>query len=150
MATFGATTLPKPSKVYQLIDSKLMAKHFRDLGDESTAQLFRPSSMEAIRSLGGDPLTLVSEMPLFIAPGVGDLIGPPDPVAADWKRKVDAWRFQLARGQRPERIAACSRSGCLTPMPVEDQMRLQWTMIAAGIDQAGLAISPPPSPRRAI
>ena len=47
-------------------DSRAMAAHFRAQGDEATAALFRPSSMEAIRALGGDALTLVSEMPLFV------------------------------------------------------------------------------------
>ncbi len=56
-------------------DSKYMRKHFSQLGDNRTAALFRPSSMETVRALGGDPLTLVSEMPLFITPGVGEELG---------------------------------------------------------------------------
>lgn len=114
-------------------DSALMAQYFRDRGDEATASLFRPSSMETIRSLGGDPLTLVSECPLFITPGVGDEIGPPDPRAVEWARKIDAWRTQLARGQDPARIRACSAAGCLAALPVATQMTLQWEMILAGI-----------------
>ena len=70
------------------------------INDPATAALFRPSSMEHVRALGGDPLTLVSEMPLFITPGVGDEIGPPDPKALEWKKKIDAWRTQLAT-ERP-------------------------------------------------
>ncbi|HVR75227.1 MAG TPA: M14 family zinc carboxypeptidase [Planctomycetota bacterium] len=116
-------------------DSTLMAKHFRDQGDEATARFFRPSSMEAVRSLGGDPLTLVSEVPLFITPGVGDSLGPPDPRAEEWKKKIDRWRVQIVRGRPPGRVRACARSGCLEPMPVEDQMRLQWTMVAAGLEE---------------
>ena len=50
-------------------DSRAMRRHFLDLGDPETAARFRPSSMEAVRALGGDPLTLVTEMPLFITPG---------------------------------------------------------------------------------
>ena len=49
-------------------DSVAMAAHFQALGDPATAALFRPSSMEYVRSLGGDPLTFVSEMPLFVVP----------------------------------------------------------------------------------
>ena len=45
-------------------DSRYMSEYFIEQGDEETADLFRPSSMETMRSLGGDPLTLVSEMPL--------------------------------------------------------------------------------------
>ncbi len=117
-------------------DSRHMRRYFLDQGDPVTAGLFRPSSMETIRALGGDPLTLVSEMPLFITPGAGEDIGPPDPVAEEWKRKITAWQQQLARGRPPERIRACARSGCLYAMPIRDQMTLQWTMIVAGIRQA--------------
>ena len=49
-------------------NSLAMRDHFLGLGDPDTAARFRPSSMETIRSLGGDPLTLVSEMPLFLTP----------------------------------------------------------------------------------
>ncbi len=115
-------------------DSRSMREHFLQLGDEETAALFRPSSMETMRALGGDPLTLVSEMPLFITPGVGVELGPPDPVAAEWKKKLEAWRAQLARERPAERIRACAASGCLRAMPVRDQMQLQWRMITAGIE----------------
>ena len=42
-----------------------MTQFFLDRQDELTARKFRPSSMETIRSVGGDPLTLVTEMPLL-------------------------------------------------------------------------------------
>lgn len=114
--------------------SRAMADHFLALGDPETARQFRPSSMETVKSLGGDPLTLVSEVPFFVTPGVGDHLGPPDPVALDWKRKIDAWRLQLGRGQRPEKIKACSSSGCLAAIPLSVQMALQWELVAAGLD----------------
>lgn len=52
-------------------DSAAMREHFLARNEPQTAALFRPSSMEYVRGLGGDPLTLVSEMPLFLyaAPG---------------------------------------------------------------------------------
>ncbi len=46
-----------------------MREHFLAAGDPDTAARFRPSSMETIRALGGDPLTLVSEVPLFLGAG---------------------------------------------------------------------------------
>ena len=49
-------------------DSRLMADYFLQKGDKETASKFRPSSMEIIRNIGGNPLSLVSEMPLFILP----------------------------------------------------------------------------------
>jgi hypothetical protein len=53
-------------------DSGAMRHFFEQRGEPETAALFRPSSMELARRLGGDPLTLVSEMPLFLyRPGQG-------------------------------------------------------------------------------
>lgn len=49
-----------------------MRRHFAERGDERTARLFCDSSMEFVRGLGGDPLCLVTEVPLF-------LIDNPDP-----------------------------------------------------------------------
>ena len=119
-------------------DSHAMTRHFLDAGDPATAALFRPSSMETIRALGGDPLTLVSEMPLFITPGVGEELGPPDPKAAEWQEKIAAWRLQLSRAHPADRIRACSARRCLKPVPVRDQMALQWRMITAGLEQVEL------------
>ena len=43
-----------------------MRRHFEARGDKETAALFHQSSMEFVRSLGGDPLCLVTELPLFV------------------------------------------------------------------------------------
>ena len=112
-----------------------MSEHFIAAGDPVTASLFRPSSMETVRSLGGDPLTLVSEMPLFILPGVGERPGPPDPAAERWKRRLDGWRSELTVGGAPDAVSAAAGKHGLVPMPVRDQMTLQWTFIAAGLNQ---------------
>lgn len=115
-------------------DSRYMRAHFRAQGDEETANKFRPSSMETIRALGGDPLTLVSEMPLFITPGVGESLGPPDPAAEAWKQRIAGWKADLLAGaSREDSLKAVEGTG-LTPMPVEDQMCLQWTLIVAGLE----------------
>lgn len=136
--------------------STAMRDHFLALGDEETAARFRPSSMEAIRSLGGDPVTLVSEMPLFITPGVGETLGPPDPVGETWKERRAHWQLALggARSTSGEEreavieeqrdaisdeerqaISAEIRASGLTPMPILDQMRLQWRLVSAGLEQ---------------
>ena len=75
-----------------------MREHFLAAGAPDTAARFRPSSMETIRALGGDPLTLVSEVPLFLGAAR-------DADAAD-----------------------------LRPVPVVDQMRLQWAFVCAGLE----------------
>ena len=143
-----------------------MREHFLRLGDEESAARFRPSSMEALRYLGGDPLTLVSEMPLFITPGVGETLGPPDPAAERWKERRARWQLALSgrasakvptsgasptRGSQtevaervdartaapadPDGIARELRESGLAPMKVADQMRLQWRLISAGLEQ---------------
>ena len=113
-----------------------MREHFLSLGDAETASRFRPSSMETIRAEGGDPLTLVSEMPLFITPGVGEEVGPPDPAALAWRERLEGWRRRLleAAGTAQE-IEAEAREAGLRPMSADDQMRLQWAMIVAGMEQ---------------
>jgi hypothetical protein len=126
-------------------DSRYMRAHFMSLGDEATAGRFRPSSMEAVRALGGDPLTLVSEMPLFITPGVGEELGPPDPAAIAWRERLEAWRERLQSGPAGDEeraheaearaVEAEAGKAGLRPMPVPDQMRLQWSFISAGLEQ---------------
>jgi hypothetical protein len=116
-------------------DSRFMREHFIAQDEPDTASLFRLSSMETIRSLGGDPLTLVSEMPLFITPGVGESLGPPDPVAEKWKRLLEGWRAELQAGGKAADMAAAARARGLKAMPIRDQMKLQWTFIAAGLEQ---------------
>ncbi len=116
-------------------DSRYMRDYFLDQGDPDTALLFKPSSMETIRSFGGDPLTLVSEMPLFITPGVGENLGPPDPVAVAWKRRIEEWRLRLASQDDDSAVRQEAADMELIPMPVRDQMELQLTFVAAGIEQ---------------
>ena len=115
-------------------DSNSMRAYFLDRDDPETAGRFRPSSMETIRALGGDPLTLVSEMPLFLTPGVGESLGPPDPALEDWKRQIAAWRVALSDPDADRTgLAAEMHLAGLRAMPVRDQMELQWTFIAAGL-----------------
>ncbi len=106
-------------------DSRAMAAYFEELSDPETARLFRPSSMEYVGSLGGDPLTLVSEMPLFLLPAEcyleGDLISPP---ALNRLRSVsDA-----------AALAGEAREIGLAAMAIEDQMRLQLAFIEEALE----------------
>jgi hypothetical protein len=79
-------------------------------------------------------------MPLFITPGVGEQLGPPDPVAREWKERIDGWRAQLHLKDGPGVVAGAAAAGGLQPMPVRDQMALQWTFIAAGLEQVALNV----------
>ena len=131
-------------------DSASMRRHFLSLGDEEAAGRFRPSSMEAIRSFGGDALTVVSEMPLFITPGVGEQVGPPDPVADEWRRRLEGWRAELdsvdsassrALADACAAVRSAAKAAGLRPMPIRDQLSLQWSLIAAGLEQVELEAS---------
>jgi hypothetical protein len=123
-------------------DSREMIRFFLERGDEATAALFRPSSMEAVRRLGGDPLTLVSEMPLFLLPP-RDGSGPAtsEDLLAGKARLAD-WRRRLEAGDDEAAVRADIEATGVVPMPVEDQMRLQWAFVRAGLELAGAPGSP--------
>jgi len=111
-------------------DSRAMVAWFEARGDAATAALFRPSSMEYVRSLGGDPFTFVSEMPLFLRPlDEGDTGRPDDP-------RFRAF-FERLLGKEPDEVRAeAARSG-VRPMPLRDQMRLQLAFLNEALASAG-------------
>jgi zinc carboxypeptidase len=114
-------------------DSRAMAAYFHAQNDPETAAKFRPSSMEYVRALGGDPLTLVSEMPLFLTPPAAD---PETPETyGDPALRADLARLALAAS--PEELRAEGARRGLRGMPIRDQMRLQ----LAYLDEAMAAVS---------
>jgi hypothetical protein len=121
-------------------DSESMSRYFLERGDVTTAAKFRPSSMETIRSFGGDPLTLVSEVPLFVTPGVGETIEPTDPEAERWRSQIERWKARLSRPQERARDAVRDEAAAcgLRPVPITHQMRMQWEMIRGGLDQISI------------
>ncbi len=115
-------------------DSGAMARFFLERGEPGTAALFRPSSMELVRSLGGDPLTVVSEMPLFLlAPETAG--GPPFRPGTDGARELRRWLEELPPEVRSEPRRLAERG--VRPMPIGDQMRLQLALV----DEALTAIA---------
>ncbi|MGL1936760.1 MAG: M14 family zinc carboxypeptidase [Fibrobacterales bacterium] len=116
-------------------DSENMRAFFMDKGDVATADRFHPSSMEVMRSISKDCLTVVSEMPLFITPGIGDTLGPPDPIGAKWKEHILKWRTGLMSN---ESILDDSYQQGLSAMSIDDQMHFQWHLIATCIEQIRL------------
>ena len=108
-------------------DSVSMRAWFEERGDEETATLFRPSSMEYVRALGGDPFTMVSEMPLFLRPLTeGETGRPDDPHFRDWFAKLSACRT-------PEDVHAQAERTGVRGMPLRDQMRLQLAFLYEAI-----------------
>jgi hypothetical protein len=114
-------------------DSVSMRRFFLDTGDVAQARRFHLSSMEYIRALGGNPLTLVTEMPLFTVEGVGLELGPPDPAATRFKEScLPRWRLRLARGEAlPEEELA---EAGVRAMPVLEQMRFQGLFVLHALD----------------
>jgi len=111
-------------------DSRSMVRWFEERGDPQMAAKFRPSSMEYVRSLGGDPFTMVSEMPLFLRPlEAGESGRPDDP----------HFRAFLARiaGKAPEEVRTEMEKSGVRGMPIRDQMRLQLAFLNAALAAVG-------------
>jgi hypothetical protein len=111
-------------------DSRSMVRWFEERNDPGMAAKFRPSSMEYVRSLGGDPFTMVSEMPLFLRPlEEGESGRPDDP----------HFRAFLARiaGKAPEEVRAEMEKSGVRGMPIRDQMRLQLAFLNAALTAVG-------------
>jgi hypothetical protein len=108
-------------------DSKAMQTHFEEHDDPHTASLFRPSSMEYVRSLGGDPFTLVSEMPLFLLPDEQEALAdaPPFGTGAEGRKALHLWLQKLIASEGTDEARIQIKRRGIRPMPLRDQMRLQ-------------------------
>ena len=71
-----------------------------------------------------------------LAPGVGETIEPADSAAEAWKARIMEWKGRIERdpaGETAVRDEAAA-SG-IRPVPIRDQLVLQWRFICAGIEQ---------------
>lgn len=114
-------------------DSGAMRAHFEGLGDPTTAALFRPSSMEFARSLGGDPFTFVTEVPVFLLPdGLDESVVQeriaPWTLGLTKARRAGTWEVEAAR-VRAQAVAA--GFAALDPQVQERVIRAQ---VAAALD----------------
>ena len=107
-------------------EGEAMRTFFRAQKDEKTAAKFLDSSMEFVRGLGGDPLCLVTELPLFVL----------DEADTDryleFRETLPDLRAKLARG---EPIADDLAPFTLRPLALQDAVRLQLETLQAGLDQ---------------
>ncbi|MCB9496594.1 MAG: hypothetical protein H6686_06885 [Fibrobacteria bacterium] len=124
-------------------DSRAMREHFQRRGDSRTAGLFRPSSMEFVRSLGGDPFTFVTEVPLFVLP---------DPGHPKWPDRLVGWSALLRRSQRPgsavdagELVRNQAREEGVVALDLDRQKRLIADQVLGAIDLAESWFHPSPS-----
>ncbi|RMH62265.1 MAG: peptidase M14 [Bacteroidetes bacterium] len=113
----GFTTTP---------EGAAMRAHFLAIGDPDMAGRFHQSSMEFVRALGGDPLCLVTELPLFVLPPVRPAVpGVPERYLA-LRERLPEWRLRAAQGEIPaDEVAAFG----LQPLPLRTAMRLQMTTL---------------------
>ena len=112
---------------------RAMRQFFLDRDDPEMAAFFHPSSMESVAALGEECLTLVSELPAFILPRRTADLSWPNPEFDDWMARIHGWKAQLQLGESSDaEVNAAARAAGIRPMPVRDQMRLQWTLVGAG------------------
>lgn len=106
--------------------SDAMRTFFEAHGDHATASRFHPNSMEWIASLGGDPLCIVSEVPLFT-------ITPPEGTSqhAATAAVKDALRSAAMGGDVA--LAEIVERYSIRPTPISLQVRLQLAMIVLAL-----------------
>jgi hypothetical protein len=104
-----------------------MRHFFFAQSEPNMAAKFLPSSMEAIAALGGDPLCMVSEMPLFLLTKENSTLE--DPVY---------WRFRdaLAAAREMGSISELMHTFGIESVPFSTQMRVQLGIVVAGVRRA--------------
>lgn len=114
-----------------------MRRFFLDAGDAATASLFHPSSMEFVQILGGDPLVMVSELPLFLVDGA-ERGGGPEEVGMRQERLREEMmraRAELMRGEDGRAAARARLDGLgVRAAPLREQVALQSIMIFEALD----------------
>lgn len=111
-------------------DHVSMRDFFERAGEPATAALFHPCSMEYVASLGGDPLTLVSELPLFLL-RVPHRWNDPPGEATPYLRFREGVQGALARDAAgaPGALEELLREFQVEPAPLRAQVRLQSAMV---------------------
>jgi len=113
-----------------------MREFFLERGDRETAGKFLPSSMEFAASLGGAPLCMVSEMPLFLIGLRSESLE--DPVFGRLRADLEALRAEPP-GRVEDALRRLLASYQVEPFPIDMQVRLQLAMIVLALEQAGAA-----------
>lgn len=120
--------------------SDAMRAFFEALGDHETAGKFHLNSMEYVRSLGGDPLCMVTELPLFVVRSrrAGEPPSPPGVpgVYLGFRRAVNKAREALGQDDLAGVLAAVEGYE-LTPLDIATAAKLQLTAIELGLEAVG-------------
>jgi hypothetical protein len=106
-----------------------MRTFFRARGDEATAARFHQSSMEFVMSLGGDPLCLVSELPLFLVENEDPEPGVPSAYLA-LKEQFSTLR---KRAVHDDPVRPLLEPFNIRPLPLGRAIRLQLRALELGL-----------------
>ena len=115
-----------------------MRTYFRARGEDTMARRFHDSSMEFVASLGGDPLSLVTEIPLFLVPGSDSSSHCPERYL-ELRERLSEIRARLDRGEDVDELLAPFD---LRPVPLDVAMTLQVRALELGLR----AVAPDPVP----
>lgn len=107
-----------------------MRTYFQAQDDPATARQFHDSSMEFVMSLGGDPLAMVTELPLFLVKNENPTPGRPDKYLA-LRERLPEVKARLERGEEVDDLLAPFD---LQPVPLDVAMRLQLQALELGLE----------------
>jgi len=107
-----------------------MRTYFRAQNDPSMAERFHDSSMEFVMSLGGDPLAMVTELPLFLVENEDPTPGYPNRYMA-LRERLPEVKARLQRGEDVDDLLAPFD---LKPVPLATAMRLQLRALELGLE----------------
>lgn len=85
--------------------------------------------MEFVSSLGGDPLSIVTELPLFVVRNEDPIPGRPDKYL-ELRQQLPEVRARLARDESVEDLLSPFD---LRPLPLDTAMRLQFRVLELGM-----------------
>jgi len=123
----GFTTTP---------EGRAMQAYFRSLSDEETASKFHLSSMEYVQTLGGNPLCLVTELPMFVIGRKAENQPPGVPVAyLKFRERLPKLRLKASAG---ESLANAIREFQIQPLNLDTAVRFQLYTIQLGLQAIGL------------
>ena len=107
-----------------------MRTFFRAQDDEAMAQRFHQSSMEFVMDCGGDPLCLVTELPLFVVRNDEPTPGVPERYLA-FKAQLPEAKQRLEQGQPIDDLLAPFD---VRPLPLPVAMQLQLRALELGLE----------------
>lgn len=115
-------------------EGRAMTRYFLDRDEEEMASKFHQSSMEFVRGLGGDPLCLVTEFPLFVIGERSPESAPGRPVL--YLKVKDRLPELTEKVRRGETIDEVLNRYDIRPLPLDEAVALQLRTIELGLETA--------------